>query len=163
MRKFVLNAFLCAGLVGSAFSATHNVPRDEPIATIRIPEKWQTKEYEERVEATSPDRAVSFLVMPPEANKIAESMGEVMRYIRNRGGITVKAETLKREQGKLNGMEVRNVSWLGKDTKGDIKIRFTIVSIPGNKILLVAYWASPEAEKKHQAELTKMLQSIKKA
>src|SRR3989442_15302161 len=106
MRKSVLDAFLCAGLVGPAFSATYNVPRDEPIATIRIPEKWQAKEYEERVEATSPDRAVCFLAMPPEANKIAESMGEVMRYIRGRDGITVKAATLKREQGKLNGLEV---------------------------------------------------------
>jgi hypothetical protein len=162
MRKLVLDAFLCAGLAGSAFSATYNVPRDEPIATVRIPEKWQTKEYEERIEATSPDRAVCVLVMPPEGRKIAESMGEVMRYIRGRDGITVKAETLKREQGKLNDMEVRNFSWLGKDEKSDIKIRFTIVSLPDKKTLLVAYWASPEAEKKHQTELTKMLQSIKK-
>jgi hypothetical protein len=162
MRKFVVEAFLCAGLAGSAFAATHNVPRDEPIATVRIPDKWQTKEYEERVEATSPDGAVCFLVMPPEGRKIAESMGEVMRYIRGRSGIAVKAETIKQEQGQLNGMEVRNVSWLGKDKKGEIKIRFTIISIPDKKTLLVAYWASPEAEKKHQAELTKMLQSIKK-
>jgi hypothetical protein len=162
MRRFVLDAFLWAGLVGSAFSATYNVPRDEPIATVRIPEKWQTKEYEERVEATSPDGAVCVLVMPPEGNKIAESMGEVMRYIRGTGGITVKAETLKREQGKLNGLEVKNFSWLGKDEKGNIKIRFTIVSLPDKKSLLVAYWTSPEAEKKHQTELTKILQSIKK-
>jgi hypothetical protein len=163
MRQFFLSVFLCSGLVTAAFSATHNVPRDEPIATIRIPEKWQTKEYAEFVEATSPDGAVYFLATPPERNKIAESMGEVMRYIRNRGGITVKSETLKHERGKLNGMEVRNVSWLGKDQKGDIKIRFAIVSIAEKKPLLVAYCASPEAEKKHQAELTKMLQSIKKA
>ena len=98
MRRLVLDAFLCAGLVGSAFSATYNVPRGETIATIRIPEKWQTKEYEERVETISPDRAFSFLVIRPEGNKIAETMGEAMRYIRNRGGITVKSETLKREQ-----------------------------------------------------------------
>src|SRR2546428_3122675 len=113
MRTFVLDAFLCAGLVGSAFSATYNVPRDEPIATIRIPEKWQTKEYEERVEATSPDGAVCFLAIFPEANKVAETMGEVMRYIRSRGGITVKPETRTREQGKLNGMEVMSLSWVG--------------------------------------------------
>lgn len=163
MRTFVLDAFLCAGLVGSAFSATYNVPRDEPIATIRIPEKWQTKEYEERVETISPDRAFSFLVIRPEGNKIAETMGEVMRYIRNRGGITVKSETLKREQGKLSGMEVMSFSWVGKDNKGDIKIRFTVVSIVDKKRLLVAYWASPEADKKHQAELTKIMQSITKA
>lgn len=163
MRRFVLDAFLCAGLAGSAFSATYNVPRDEPIATVRIPEKWQTKEYGERVEATSPDGAVGFIVIFPEANKVAETMGEVMRYIRGKGGITVKPETRTREQGKLNSMEIVSLSWVGKDDKGDIKIRFSSVSIAARKSLLVAYWASPEAEKKHQAELTKMLQSITKA
>jgi hypothetical protein len=160
MRKFI--AFLCAVLVTPAFSATHKVPADDPIATIQIPNKWQTKEYEERVEATSPDGAVHFLVMPVERNKIAESMGEAMRYLRNRDGITVKSDSVKHEQGKLSGMETRTVSWQGKDMKGDVKIRFAIVSIAEKQPLLVAYWGSPEAEKKHEAELNKILQSIKK-
>ena len=160
MRKFI--AFLCVVLVTPAFSATHKVPADDPIATIQIPDKWQSKEVGEGVEATSPDGAVHLLVMPVEANKIAESMGEAMRYLRNRDGITVKSDSVKQEQGKLSGMETRNVSWQGKDMKGDVKIRFTIVSIAEKQPLLVACWGSPEAEKKHEAELNKILQSIKK-
>ena len=155
-------AFLCAVLVTPAFSETHKVPADDPIATIQIPNKWQSKEVGEGVEANSPDGALHFLVLPVEANKIAESMGEAMRYLRNRDGITVKSDSLKQEKGKLHGMETRNVSWQGKDTKGDVKIRFTIVSIAEKQPLLVAYWGSPEAEKKHEAELNKILQSIKK-
>ena len=155
-------AFLCAVLVTPAFSETHKVPADDPIATIQIPNKWQSKEVGEGVEANSPDGALHFLVLPVEANKIAESMGEAMRYLRNRDGITVKSESLKQEKGNLRGMETRNVSWQGKDMKGDVKIRFTIVSIAEKQPLLVAYWGSPEAEKKHEAELNKILQSIKK-
>jgi hypothetical protein len=160
MWKF--SAFLCGVLVATAFSATHKVPADDPIATIQIPDKWQSKEVGEGVEATSPDGAVRFLVMPVEANKIAESMGEAMRYLRNRDGITVKSDSVKHEQGKLSGMETSNVSWQGKDMKGDVKIRFTVVSIAEKQPLLVAYWGSPEAEKKHEAELNKILESIKK-
>ena len=155
-------AFLCAVLVTPAFSETHKVPTDDPIATIQIPNKWQSKEVGEGVEANSPDGALHFLVLPVEANKIAESMGEAMRYLRNRDAITVKSESLKQEKGNLRGMETRNVSWQGKDMKGDVKIRFTIVSIAEKQPLLVAYWGSPEAEKKHEAELNKILQSIKK-
>ena len=155
-------AFLCAVLVAPAFSETHKVPADDPIATIQIPNKWQSKEVGEGVEANSPDGALHFLVLPVEANKIAESMGEAMRYLRNRDAITVKSESLKQEKGNLRGMETRNVSWQGKDMKGDVKIRFTIVSIAEKQPLLVAYWGSPEAEKKHEAELNKILQSIKK-
>jgi hypothetical protein len=160
MRKFM--ALLCAVLVTPAFSETHKVPADDPIATIQIPNKWQSKEVGEGVEANSPDGALHFLVLPVEANKIAESMGEAMRYLRNRDAITVKSESLKQEKGNLRGMETRNVSWQGKDMKGDVKIRFTIVSIAEKQPLLVAYWGSPEAEKKHESELNKILQSIKK-
>ena len=161
MRKFA--AFLCVALVTPALSATHKVPADDPIATIQIPDKWQSKELGEGVEATSPDGAVCFLVVPAEANKVAESMGEAMRYLRGKNGITVKSDSVRREQGKLNEMETRKFSWQGKDMKGgDVEIRFTIVSIVQNKRLLVAYWGSPKAERKRETELNKILRSIKK-
>jgi hypothetical protein len=161
MRKFA--AFLFLAMVTPALAASHKVPADNPIATIQIPDKWHTREIGEGVEATSADGAVCFLVIPVEGKKVAESMGEAMRYLRGKGGITVKADSVKHEQGKLNGMDVRKVSWQGKDQKGDVQIRFTIVTMAENKPLLVAYWGSPDAEKKHGAELNKMLQSIKKA
>ena len=162
MRKFILHAWLCAGLLASALAGTHKVPRDEPLAAIQIPDRWQTKEHEERIETTSPDGAMRFLVLPPEANKIAESAGEVMRFIRNTGGISVKADSVKHEVGKLNGVHVRHISWEGKDRNGEVRIRFSIISIAENRPLLVASWGSPAAEKKYHAELNKMLESIKK-
>ncbi len=163
MQKFVVSFLLCAGSIVPAISATHKVPGDEPFANIAIPEKWQTKEVGEAVQATSPDAAVFFLVMPVEPGKIAEAMGEAMRYLRNQGGLTVKADTRKDEAGKLNGMDVQNVSWQGKNSKGDVTIRFASVSVAENRPLLVAYWCSPEAERKHRNELKKMLQSIEKS
>ena len=163
MQKFVVSFLLCAGSIVPAISATHKVPGDEPFASIAIPDKWQTKEVGEAVQATSPDGAVFFLVMPVEPGKIAESMGEAMRYLRNQGGLTVKADTRKDEAGKLNGMDVQNVSWQGKNSKGDVTIRFASVSVAENRPLLVAYWCSPEAERKHRNELKKMLQSIEKS
>lgn len=161
MRSFV--AFICVALATSAFSATHKVPVDDPIATIQIPAKWKTKEFEERVEATSADGTVYFFVMLAETRKINESMGEAMRYVRGRSGITVKSDSLKQESGKVNGMDIKNFSWKGQDNKGEVTISFTVVSVPENKTLLVVYWGSPQAAKKHERELNGMLQSIKKA
>src|SRR2546422_2324350 len=111
MRKCILHGWLYAGLLTSALAGTYKVPRDEPLAAVQIPDRWQTKEHEELIETTSPDGAMRFLVLPPEANRISESMGEVMRHIRNTGGIIVKAESLKRDIGELNGMEAQHISW----------------------------------------------------
>ena len=160
MGKFLFTTLLCLGLVAPAFGGKHKVPPDEPIVTVEVPDKWKTTERGEHIEAISPDSAVSILVMPAEAKKINEAMGEAMRYLRNKGGITVRSNSMKREDGQLNGMDVKNVSWLGKNEKGDVKINFKIMSVPEGKPVIVVYWASPDAEKKHQKELNKMLQSI---
>jgi hypothetical protein len=160
MRKLAI--WVCLVLAVPVFARTHKVPSDAPIATVQIPDQWQTKERGEFVEAISPDGAVCFLIGVAEASKTAESIGEVMRYLRNRDNITVRSDSMKREQGKLSGFDVWNMSWQGKDKNGDVEIRFIIVSIAENRSLLNAYWGSQEARKKHQAELDKMLQSIKK-
>jgi hypothetical protein len=160
MLKFTL--LICVLLATSAFSATHKVPEDQPIVTIEIPDDWQTKEVGESVLATAPGDPIHVLIVPPEGSKIAETMGEAMRYIRGTSGIVVDPHSVKNEPGKLNDMEVRHVSWDAKDKNGDVKIRFTIVSLAEKKSVLVACWGSPNAEQKHEADLKKILHSIKK-
>src|SRR5437870_2338939 len=146
MLKFALS--VCALLATPAFSATHKVPEDEPLVTIEIPDEWQTKEVGESVLATAPGDPIHVLIVPPEGSKIAETMGEAMRYIRNTGGIIVKADSIKQEQGKINDLEVKHVSWQAKNKDGEVKIRFTIVSLEKRKSVLVACWGSPKAEQK---------------
>jgi hypothetical protein len=161
MLKFVIS--ICVLLAIPAFCATHKLPEDKPILTIEIPDEWQTKEVGESVLATAPDDPIHILIVPPEGSKIAETMGEAMRYIRGTSGIVVDPHSVKNELGKLNDMEVRHLSWEAKDKKGDVRIQFTIVSLAEKKSVLVACWGSPAAEQKHEAALKKILQSIKKA
>ena len=159
MLKLVIPA--CVLLVAPAFSATHKVPEEEPIIIVDIPDQWQTRELGESILATAPGDAVHLLIVPPEGTKVAETMGETMRYIRNSGGITVKPDSIKNEQEKINGMEARQISWQAKNNKGDIKIRFTILSVAKKKNELVACWGSPASEQKYKAALKRILQSVK--
>jgi hypothetical protein len=161
MRKFTALPFLL--LVASAFAATHKVPNDEPIATVEIPDKWQTAQRGEAIEASSPDGALHFLVTPVEQKKIAEAMGEAMRYIRNTGEIVVRPDTRKNETGTINGIDVQHVTWQGNAKSGDVKMQFTVFSLTKDKPLLAVYWGSPAAEKKYEADLKKMLESIRQA
>lgn len=151
-------ALLAATLV---FPATHKVPEEEALVTIEIPDEWQTKQVGERLQATAPDDPVHVMVVPPEGVKIAETMGETMRYIRGTGGIVVRADSEKRERGKLNDMGVRNFSWQAKDKAGEIKIEFSIVSLAPRRSVLIAVWGSSKAQEKHEAQLKKILQSIR--
>lgn len=161
MRSFIAVPFLL--LVASAVAAIHKVPEEEPIATVAIPNKWQVKQIGEAIDARSSDGTLHFLVTPVEQKKVAETMGEVMRYIRGSGGIVVKPESRKNEAGTINGTDVQHATWQGKDKSGDVTIRFTVFSLSDDKRLLAACWGSPAAEKKYQADLKKMLESIKKS
>jgi aminoglycoside phosphotransferase len=161
--KFVLHAGFYMGWLGSVLAAAYKVPPDEPLAVLQVPDEWQTKKHGELFEITSPDGTMHFLVVRPEPNKISESMGEVMRYIRNAGGIIVKADSLKREAEELNDMHVRRVSWMGKDQNGEVRITFNAISIAQNELLLTASWGSPAAEKKYRAQLHNIFKSIRKA
>src|SRR6202043_2041989 len=102
MQKFVMSVLLCTGSIAPAISATHKVPGDEPFASIAIPAKCQTKQAGEAVQATSPDGALFFRVMPGEPRKSAESIGEPMRSVPKQGAVMVKADTRKDKGGKWN-------------------------------------------------------------
>jgi hypothetical protein len=160
MRRFA--TILWFLLAGSAFGAVHSIPPDEPVASLDIPDKWKTIIRGEGVEATSPDGGLHFLALPPERNKVAEGVGEMMRYIRNTGGIIVKPETVKGEPGQINGIDVQRRMWHGKDKKGEVNIRFTIFLPSKENSVIAASWGSPAAEKNNDADLKKILQSLKR-
>src|SRR5205085_9671343 len=111
MLKLTPGVFAVLILISAANAATHKVPQDEPVALLDVPDKWQTMTHDEFIEADSADGTVHFIATSPEGRKVMEGMGETMRYIRNKTGLVVDASSLKQEPGRLNGMNVRNVSW----------------------------------------------------
>jgi hypothetical protein len=145
----------------AAFAGNHNVPPDEPIASVSIPDKWDTKEVGERVEAVSPEAAVRFVIIPVERGKTAETVGELMRYIRNRDGVVVDANSRRSDSGKLNAADVRYISWQGKAQAGKIDIKFVILTIAENQPLVAVYWGTSDAVEKYRGPLDRILGSVR--
>jgi len=160
MKQF---AIACCGFVAitSGFADTHKIPPEEPFATIRINDKWKVKPQGDAIEADSPDGSVVFLVASVERNKVAEAVGEAMRYLRNRGGgIAVKSESRHDETGKVNGNNAHFISWQAKKQNEGLEMKFAVVMLAPNASLIAAYDGSPAAIKKWKRDLDKMLESI---
>jgi hypothetical protein len=158
MEKYAVFLFLL--LIGSSFARTYSVPLDEPIATVRIPDNWPTQQRGEYIDATMPDDAGHVLVVPVEGPKVADSMGDAMRYIRRTGTIKVKADSINKETTNSKGREVRIVSWDATDQTRPIKIRCHIILAGERKRLLVVFWGSLRSQEKHLNELNRLLESI---
>lgn len=153
---------ICFVLAASGVAATHNIPEDNPVATIKTPAGWKAENYDKGIEFTSDDGEVYIAVEATDAKGVERSMEEAMEYLKSKG-VTVDAKTVKQNEGKLAGKDAVMISWDGDDEEGPAKIQLMVVSITNDKGVLFLYWASPEGEKKHQKEISGIAESLKKA
>ena len=150
-------------LLASAWAGDFKLPDQSPVASFSIPASWKPAEYEDGVEAVSDDESVYIAVEATDlssASVIEDAMRQSLSYLKKKG-VEVDQSTAKQTKAKLNGMDVVDVSWRGKDSEGDCNISLTVVVVTGNKGLLLTYWASPDGEKKHSQDLVQILNSIK--
>ena len=144
-----------------ASAGTHKIPSEDPVAIMTLPDSWEVDEIEDGIEATSADGEVYFYVEATDADTVEEAMTEGAKYLGSKG-VTVDEKSVKKEQTKLNGMDVIEISWDGKDKDGAAKISLAVVAVTKGDGLLLVYWASPEGEKKNAADLEKIANSIRK-
>ena len=155
---------LALGLFAALFSAAPipalAEPDDNPIADLSLPDDWKSERRGEYVEATSPDGQLHLIIVPAEGNKVNESIGEVLRYLRAKDGITLKAESVERKSTKIQEVEASVVSWDGRNQAGPVRISFIIVPAKNRSPMLLASWGMPQAAQKHEAALRKILVSM---
>src|SRR2546423_7457675 len=125
MKNYALILLITAAPV---LAGTYSVPQDEPIVSAKIPENWKVHQHEEFIEGTAPDGGVHVLVLAVEDTKVAESMGEGIRYIRHIGAIVIKDGRGKTNSMTVNGKPVRSMSWDARDPNGESKLHCHIMS-----------------------------------
>jgi hypothetical protein len=150
-------------LLASAWAGDYKLPDQNPVASFTIPASWKPAEYEDGVEAVSDDQSVYIAVEATDLSSqsaIEDAMKASLSYLKKKG-VEVDQSTAKQKQAKLNGMDVVDVDWRGKDSEGDCIVSLTVVVASSSKGLLVTYWASPDGEKKNSQEVIGILNSIK--
>lgn len=161
MKKLLLTLLLAPALAASLSAGTFKLPDDDPVASITIPDSWEPEEVKRGVEAKSPDGEVYMAVEFATSKNIDKVTTEGIDFLKEQG-VTIDKSTQKENKFEVNGMEVQELIWTGKDKDGDAIVSLAFVGVSDTKALMVTYWASPEGEKKNQAALGKILQTLKK-
>lgn len=160
MKKLSIALLLALALVAPSYGKTFKLPDEDSFASITIPDDWKSKEIDSGVESQSGDGEVYFYVEATDAKGVGKQIEEAVKYLQEQG-VTVDEKSMKQSEGKINGMDVAEVDWKGKDKEGDAEISLSIVEITKEKGLLVVYWASPEGTKKHIKALGEIANSVK--
>ncbi len=160
MKPLILSALVLLVFAPPLLQAkTFKIPKDKPIATITFPDAWDASYVDEGVEGTSADEEIYVYIEDNDASTIEGAVKEMFAYLAKKK-VTVKPDTLKKTEAKMNGMDVVDLAYDGEDADGPTHISLTILGITNKKGLLMLYWANPAKEKKHQEELNGILQSI---
>lgn len=76
--------------------------------------------------------------------------------------VKLDKDSKKESKFKLNGEEVNEMIYKGKDEDGPCSVSISLVPIK-DKIVVLTYWVTTAKEEEHQGEVAKILQSLKPA
>ncbi len=156
-----LIALAVISLAGSAFAKTMKLPNDEfAIASIAFPSDWEPEEVANGAAGQSPDSAVYLAAVAVGSDKGMESeLNDTFDMLKEHQ-VEFDKDSKKENKFELNGQEVQELIFHGKDEDGPCSISISFVPVK-DKIVVLTYWVTSAKEKEHQAEVGKILQSLK--
>lgn len=164
MIKSILSLIVVSLLIaGPAFAKTLKLPNDDfAIATITFPDNWEPDEVTNGIAGQSPDSAVYLAAVAVASEKgMNADLDDTFDMLKEHK-VDLDKSTKKENKFKLNGEEVNELIYHGKDEDGPCSVSISFVPIK-DKVVVLTYWVTTSKEEEHQAEVGKILQSLKPA
>ncbi|RWX75754.1 histidine kinase [Neorhizobium lilium] len=143
-----------------SFAETLKFPSDAPIAQITIPDAWGPEETETGIQATSDDSAIYLSIDVADAKTSDKVVSDAVDFLQ-KNGITIDEKTQKESEDSVNGMQMSNLDWDGKDKDGPVSIGLSFVQPRADKLLVITYWGTKGEQEKHAKELMALINSLK--
>ncbi len=160
-RVSLLAALSFAALPMHSRAKTFDLPDANPAAAVYLPDSWKPSEVEKGVEATSPDGETYVAIETATAKGMNTLIDEDVAFL-SKQGVVIDRSTQQSHDMDVNGMSASLLHWTGKDKDGPTAVTLGIFGVTSNLMVLMTAWSSPDGDKANGAELTKILESIKR-
>lgn len=161
MRWIIFAAFCLLFAPTLAAARDVNVGIEETIATAAFPNSWKVSGIKRGIQAKSPDGEVYVWIESVPDAEIKTVQKEHNEYF-------AKQAVAMTDDAPVNGKEVDGRKWAFIEPKATWKgkptvIRYIVINPghPSGKTIIVTYWASPEGDKSYDAEMNRMLDSLR--
>ncbi len=160
-RSVLFAAFLLVGpLAGGLAAKTLKLPATDSAASLNVPDSWKPDLTDDGFEAVSPDGSVYIAFDVADIGNYKDLIDETFDYFKKHK-IKINESSRKDSKMTLNGMQVEDFSWDGRDKEGPTKVSVSLITVKPGKLLVVTYWASPAGDKKYSDAVLAILNSIK--
>jgi hypothetical protein len=161
MRTLIALTLVTVTLAPSlALADTFPVPAENPVATVSIPDKWESSAYDGGIESTSPDGAIYVALEMVAAKDVKTATEEGVEWFAKQG-VEIDPGSLKTKETKINGLDAFDMQFTGKDKDGAAEISLTLVATNAEgKFLMLYFWGSDAGEKANASDLKAIGASI---
>lgn len=162
MRSLLCALTVLAVLSCSADAAEFQLPKDDPVVKISLPDEWEPDGSDIGVEAVSPDGKLYLAVAVVGEDAVGDFLNGALKFL-ERNGVSVDNDSATQGEAKLNGMDVVEVSWNGEDAGGPCEVSLNLVGVTEKEGLMLLYWAPPGADEEYAEEMAAIASSISPA
>ena len=140
---------------------TYKLPNDDfAIASIDMPDSWKPKVVENGIYGQSADDAVYISVVAVGSEKGMEGEIDDTFEMLKTHNVTLDESSKKENKFKIGSLDATELLFQGKDEDGAAAISICFVPIK-DKMIIFTYWVTTAKEKEHQAEVGKIVNSLK--
>jgi len=140
---------------------TFKLPNDDfAIASIEMPDSWKPKAVDNGIWGQSSDDAVYISVVAVGTDKGVDAEIEDTIDMLTKNKVTLDQSTKKENKFKAGEFDATEYLFQGKDEDGPTAVSITLIPVK-EKLLILTYWVTTAKEKEHQAEVGKIVNSLK--
>ncbi len=136
------------------------LPTDKPVASIDIPDTWNPTAIQKGFQTQTADQSVYLSIevaaSPDEMTAVIDQTDAMLKSHK----VVLDKAKMKDHKFTLGGLPAEELLYTGRDEDGPTLVSITFVTIRKAAVVFT-YWASVDGSKKHQAELGKILKSLK--
>jgi len=144
-----------------AFAKAFKLPNDEfAIASISFPSDWEPEEITNGVAGESPDTAVYLAAVAVGSEKgMKAEIDDTFDFLKEHE-VELDKPSQKENKFELNGTEVNELIFKGKDADGPCTVSISFVPMK-DKLVILTYWVTTAKAKDHLEEVGKIVKSLK--
>jgi hypothetical protein len=138
------------------------VPEEDSVVSVDAPDSWSPENTDKGVVTESADKEATVFFEVTSAKGTDALLDENIAWLKDQK-VSIDQASKSEKDFKTSSMSWSRISWDGTSEEwGPATIGFAFADVGNRKVLVVTYWITKKGWEKHDSELSKIFDSVKK-